>query len=194
MGDLTDTDIYSVRGRPGCACRCGCARTADVLVYADTDDGDSVNAMCAWCAVRFDSATANARSVVNAWDVKQWCYSSREDWLADAYRTRALFAFAYRRIASQILGPARVRDGAGVEATLSFLGNGNWSMLAERRAAYFIEHPAVDPQTRPKTLDLYDTGERHSGQLDPEPPLLAWRREVAPTIAADQPRLRVLNA
>jgi len=194
MRDLTDSDIYSVHGRPGCACRCRCTRPADVLVYADADDGDSVTAFCAWCAVRFDTATANARSVVNAWEVNRWCYSSREDWLADSYRTRALFAFAYRRIATQILGPACVRHRASVEATLSFVGKGNWSMLAERRVAYFIEHPAADPQARPKTLDLYDTGERHSGQLDAEPPQVAWRRAVAPTLAADQPRLRVVNA
>jgi len=66
--------------------------------------------------------------------------------------------------------------------------------LGDPRGAYFIEHPAVDPQTRPKTLDLYDTGERHNGQLDPEPPQSAWWRVVAPTLAADQRRLRVVNA
>jgi hypothetical protein len=163
-----------------------------VLVYTDTDDGESVDAVCAWCAVRFDSATANARSVVNAWDVNCWCYSSREDWLADPYRTRTLFAFAYARIAVQILGPAGVRSRASVETILGSLGNGNWSMLAERRAAYLIEHPDADPQSRPKTLDLHDTGERHRGQIDPLSQS-SWANEPSPAVAGDHARLRVVN-
>jgi hypothetical protein len=130
---------------------------------------------------------------VNAWDVSRWCYSSREDWLGDPYQTRVLFVFAYARAATQILGSAQVRDRASVETILSFLGNGNWSMLAERRAAYLIERPDVDPQARPQRLELYDTGQLHNGQRDPESEQSAWEREIAPALGTGHSRLRVVN-
>jgi hypothetical protein len=168
MSDIGDHDIYELAGRPSCRCACGCRRRCDVLVYIDDPEGgDRVEAQCAWCAVRFDTSTSDTRSVVNAWNKTQWCYQSRHDWLVSPELARWLMAHAYADTAAGILGADRVRTGTAVDDMLPFVGRTNWSMLPERRAAHLIEHPETDP-ARPFTVQLHDTGDVHSGQLQPE--------------------------
>jgi hypothetical protein len=169
MSEVDDHAIYEVVGRPQCSCHCGCARACDVLVYVDDGDGDRVEALCAWCAVRFDASSADTRSVVNAWSNDHWCYLSRHDWLVNNGQIRALMAHAYADAAAEILGAERVRPARAVDNLLTFVGRSNWSMLPERRVAHLIEHPDVDP-TRPFAVSLYDTGEIHSGQFASKAP------------------------
>ena len=169
MTEVDDHAIYGVVGRPPCGCSCSCSRPADVLVYVDDAEGDRVEAQCAWCAVRFDATTADTRSVVNAWNGERWCLLSRHDWLVSNGQIRALVAHAYAEAAADILGRERVRPVGAVDNLLAFVGRSNWSMLPERRVAFLIENPDVDP-TRPFNVRLYDTGEIHSGQAQPESP------------------------
>ena len=167
MSEVDDHAIYGVVGRPPCSCSCACSRPADVLVYVDDADGDRVEAQCAWCAVRFDATTADTRSVVNAWNGERWCFLGRHDWLVNNSQIRALLARAYAEAAAEILGTERVCPVGAVDNLLTFVGRSNWSMLPERRVAFLIENPDVDP-TRPFNVRLYDTGEIHSGQAQPE--------------------------
>jgi hypothetical protein len=167
MSEVDDHAIYGVVGRPPCGCSCSCSRLADALVYVDDADGDRVEPLCAWCAVRFDATTADTRSVVNAWNGEQWCLLSRHDWLVNNAQVRGFMAHAYAVAAADILGAERVRPVGAVDDLLRFVGRSNWSMLPERRVAFLIENPDVDP-TRPFNVRLYDTGEVHSGQAGPE--------------------------
>ena len=145
------------------------APRADVLVYVDDAEGDRVEAQCAWCAVRFDATTANTRSVVNVWNGDGWCFLSRHDWLVNSGQLRGLMAHVYAEAAADILGTERVRPVGAVENLLTFVGRSNWSMLPERRVAFLIENPDVDP-ARPFNVCLHDTGDVHSGQAQPESP------------------------